>query len=50
VIDVTDAGLVLREIAAGLTVDEVQAATGVPLIVDREPAVITTILSEGMAS
>jgi 3-oxoacid CoA-transferase subunit B len=50
VIDVTDAGLVLREIAPGLTVDEVQAATGVPLIVDGEPVVITTILSEGIAS
>jgi 3-oxoacid CoA-transferase subunit B len=46
VIDVTDAGLVLREIAPGLTVDDVQAATGVPLIVDGEPTVITTILSE----
>jgi 3-oxoacid CoA-transferase subunit B len=46
VIDVTDAGLVLREIAPGLTVDDVQAATGVPLIVEDSPRVITTILSE----
>ena len=33
VIDVTPEGLVLREIAAGTTVDAVKAATGVPLIV-----------------
>jgi 3-oxoacid CoA-transferase subunit B len=46
VIDVTDAGLVLREIAPGLTVDEVQGATGVPLIIESEPIAITTILSE----
>ncbi|WP_022884483.1 CoA transferase subunit B [Glaciibacter superstes] len=45
VIDVTDAGLVLREVAPGLTVEEVQAATGVPLIVESAPTVITTILS-----
>jgi 3-oxoacid CoA-transferase subunit B len=31
VIDVTDAGLVLREIAPGTTVEEVVAATGAPL-------------------
>jgi len=45
VIDVTDAGLVLREIAPGLTMAEVQAATGVPLILEGEPGVITTLLS-----
>jgi 3-oxoacid CoA-transferase subunit B len=31
VIDVTDDGLVLRELAAGVTADEVHAATGAPL-------------------
>jgi 3-oxoacid CoA-transferase subunit B len=44
VIDVTDAGLVLREIAPGLSVEDVQQATGVPLIVDGEPVVIRTVL------
>ena len=39
VLDVTDAGLVLRELARGVTVTEVQTATGVPLIVDGEPGV-----------
>jgi 3-oxoacid CoA-transferase subunit B len=32
VIDVTEAGLVLRELAPGVTIDQVQAATGVPLL------------------
>ena len=44
VIDVTDAGLVLREIAPGLSVEDVQQATEAPLIIDGEPAVITTAL------
>ncbi|MFZ4895902.1 CoA transferase subunit B [Plantibacter sp. Mn2098] len=35
VIDVTPAGLVLRELAPGVTLDEVIAATEPPLIVDR---------------
>ena len=35
VIDVTQEGLVLREIAEGGTVDEVKAATGAPLAVDE---------------
>ena len=34
VIDVTDGGLVLRELAPGVTVDEVIAATEAPLIVE----------------
>jgi 3-oxoacid CoA-transferase subunit B len=34
VIDVTDDGLVLRELAPGVTADEVRAATGAPLTVD----------------
>jgi 3-oxoacid CoA-transferase subunit B len=37
VIDVTDRGLVLREIASDTTVDKVRAATGAELIVDRTP-------------
>ena len=42
VIDVTEGGLVLRELAPGVTVAEVQAATGVPLTVDGEPGTIST--------
>ena len=42
VIDVTPPGLVLREIAPGLTVDDVQASTEVALIIDREPRIIET--------
>lgn len=34
VIDITDAGFVLRECAPGVSVDEVQAATGAPLTID----------------
>ena len=39
VIDVTDRGLVLREVAEGVTVDEVQRATGATLVVDGTPPV-----------
>ena len=34
VIDVTPAGLVLREVAPGVTVDEIVAATGAALVID----------------
>jgi 3-oxoacid CoA-transferase subunit B len=37
VIDVTDRGLLLREIASDTTVDKVRAATGADLIVDENP-------------
>jgi len=36
VIDVTDAGLVLREIAEGISAETVQAATGANLIISDE--------------
>lgn len=40
-IDVTPNGLVLREIAPGVSVADVQAATGAKLTVPSEPAVMT---------
>lgn len=40
VIDVTPAGLVLRELAPGLSLDDVQAATGVPLLIEGGPTLI----------
>jgi 3-oxoacid CoA-transferase subunit B len=39
VIDVTERGLVLREIAEGTTVDQVRSATGATLIVEGTPGV-----------
>ena len=47
VIDVTPAGLVLREIAPGLTTLDVRAATEAELLLDGEPTVIRTALPEG---
>jgi len=46
VIDVVDGpsgGLVLRELAPGVTVDEVREATGAPLQVPAEPATMPTL-------
>ncbi len=40
VIDVTDGGLVLRELAPGVTVEDVQAVTEPALVVNGEPAVM----------
>ncbi|RVW06842.1 succinyl-CoA--3-ketoacid-CoA transferase, partial [Prescottella agglutinans] len=38
VIDVTDTGLVLRELAPDVTVEQVRAATGAELVVDLKDA------------
>jgi 3-oxoacid CoA-transferase subunit B len=46
-IDVTPEGLVLRELAPGVTLDEVRAATGAPLLVPEEPK--TMRIPEGVA-
>jgi acyl CoA:acetate/3-ketoacid CoA transferase beta subunit len=40
VIDVTDEGLVLRELAPGVTVDDVRKLTEPDLAVPAEPAVM----------
>jgi acyl CoA:acetate/3-ketoacid CoA transferase beta subunit len=37
VIEVTDRGLVLKEVAADTTAADVQAATGAELIIEQEP-------------
>jgi acyl CoA:acetate/3-ketoacid CoA transferase beta subunit len=37
VIEVTERGLALKEIASDTTIEAVKAATGVPLIVEGEP-------------
>ena len=41
VVDVTDRGLALRELADGVSLDDVRAATGARLLVDGEPAVLS---------
>ena len=46
-IDVTPEGLVLRELAPGVTVDEVKNATGAPLLIPEEPKVMR--IPEGVA-
>ncbi|HKU66339.1 MAG TPA: CoA transferase subunit B [Candidatus Baltobacteraceae bacterium] len=46
-IDVTPQGLVLRELAPGVTLDEVRAATGAPLAVPEQPKVMR--IPEGVA-
>jgi 3-oxoacid CoA-transferase subunit B len=40
-IDVTPEGLVLRELAPGVTVDDVRAATGATLLVSAQPTVMS---------
>ena len=40
-IDITPAGLVLRELAPGVTIEEVRAATGAQLAVPAEPAIMS---------
>jgi acyl CoA:acetate/3-ketoacid CoA transferase beta subunit len=40
VVDVTEGGLVLRELAPGVGLDGVRAATGAPLDVPAEPVVM----------
>ncbi|HYI33763.1 MAG TPA: 3-oxoacid CoA-transferase subunit B [Glaciibacter sp.] len=46
VIDVTPDGLVLRELAPDVSIEDVQAATEVPLIVEGVPPYIATARSE----
>jgi 3-oxoacid CoA-transferase subunit B len=41
VLDITDNGLALRELAPGVTVDEVRQATEPSLVVDAEPSLMT---------
>jgi 3-oxoacid CoA-transferase subunit B len=43
VVDVTEDGLVLRELAPGVGLDEVRAATGAPLEVPAEPVVMAAL-------
>lgn len=44
VIDVTDRGLVLRELAPGVDAEQVQASTGPPLTVDAQPKTIGVLV------
>ncbi|HEY2172763.1 MAG TPA: CoA transferase subunit B [Mycobacteriales bacterium] len=44
VLDVTDRGLVLRELAPGVDVEQVRASTGPPLTVDAQPATIGVLV------
>ena len=41
VVDVTAGGLALRELAEGVSLDDVRAATGSELVLDGEPAVLS---------
>ena len=41
--EVTGQGIVLREIREGLTVDEVQAATGARLVIPDRPGVMKAV-------
>jgi len=50
VIDVTPEGLVLREVAPGVTVANVQAATEATLLVPTPPTTITPQVSTGVAA
>jgi len=43
VLDVTADGLVLREVAPGVSVDDVQAATGPRILVDEPPTVMALV-------
>ena len=43
VIDVTDDGLVLRELAPSVSLDDVRTATGVPLLLQGDPVEIATL-------
>ncbi|TDW31613.1 3-oxoacid CoA-transferase subunit B [Cryobacterium psychrophilum] len=50
VIDVTVEGLVLRELAPGVTVGEVQGATEAVLLVPEPPTTIRTLIRDGDAA
>lgn len=45
--EVTGAGIVLREVREGLTVEEVQAATGARLLIPEEPGVMPAVTVAG---
>ncbi len=50
VFDVQDGGLVLRAVAPGVTVEEVQATTGAPFAVELDPAVTSAVAEHPAAS